>query len=468
MIQDILDCWNQAAELQSDRTRLIVWLECLRADKDYEKIDRFFSVLIQTKELIPEEKLGFYWQIFGILFTCTDVPMNISAQRLSLWKHISDCYQTYFSDLKPVNNRYNDVVLVTVQQFLNLTHGPTKTVLDRAYVLSKMGKKVFIVNTAELYGGYMAGMNHPMKASYIESLSQYEQLEYRGVVFPFLQFEPNMPNVEGTQLFLDYISELKPMYIVNIGSESLTLDCAARRIPVLNINLVSSIVASLPTRQVIGRELREEDDALIAKLGLVKEEILVGKFTFSINKQEKKYTRKELHIPEGRFVIAVIGGRLTQELDLDFIKMLEPALKTGAFLVIIGKMDTYNEMCIKSSVFHENSIHLGMQSDVLAIFECCDLYVNPKRIGGGTSVIEAMYKGLPAVTLNYGDVAVSAGSEFCVSNYEEMGCTVLKYMTNQRFYEQMSEKAKKRAEFMLDSEQAFAEIIYEFERIITE
>lgn len=467
MTEEIRNLWNQAAGLPSDRDRLIVWLECLRLDKDYDNVEIFLDLLIQTEEILTEEKLLLYWQIVGMLFTSKDVPEKVSCKRFELWKHMSDSYQAKFSNLEKIENRRTDVVLVTAQQFLGMTHSPTKTVLDRAFVLSQMGKKVFIVNTAELYGGYMKGVNYPMKANYINSLSHIDELQYLGVRLPYLQFEHNMPNVEGTELFLDYISELKPMYIVNIGSDSLTLDCAAKRIPVLNINTISSIVASLATKQVIGRELRTDDDALMSQLGLTRDNIMVGRFTFSINKQEMRYIRKELGIPKDRFAIAVIGGRLTQELDLDFVKMIEPVLSAGAYLVIIGKMDTYKEICGKNCIIRNNSINLGMQSDVLAVFECCDLYVNPKRTGGGTSAIQAMYKGLPAVTLNYGDVAVGTGTDFCVSDYEEMTSTILRYMTDKEYYLEMSEKARKRAEYMLDSKQAFEELIIKFEKQIT-
>lgn len=468
MTQEILDCWNQAAELQSDRARLIVWLECLRAEINYNKTIEFLELLISTKALRVEEKLLLYWQISGMLFTCKDVPMDLTCKRLKLWRHMSDCYSDNFPHLEMIKNRRTDVVLVTVQQFLSMTHGPTKTVLDRAYILTQMGKKVFILNTAELYGGSMVDVNQPMRASYLPYLSQYDELEYLGVKLPYIQFKNDMPNVQGTQMFLEYLEELRPSYIVNVGGESLTLDCAAKIVPVLNINTVpSTIVPSLATKQVIGRKVNKEDCLLLNCLGLRQDSVIESRFTSSLNQQKRKYSREDLSIPKHCFAIVVVGGRLTQEVDLEFIKMMESALIAGGHLVIVGKMDNYEELCGSSLVLKEHSIYLGMQSDVLAILECCDLYVNPKRLGGGTSVIEAMYKGLPVVTLNYGDVSLGAGADFCVSDYEEMNKTISHYMTDTKYYAEMSQKAKKRAEFMLDSKQAFAELMIKFEKQVS-
>lgn len=104
-----------------------------------------------------------------------------------------------------------------------------------------------------------------------------------------------------------------------------------------------------------------------------------------------------------------------------------------------------------------------MQDDVLAILDNVDLYVNPDRIGGGTSVIEAMYKAIPVVTLDHGDVALGAGEEFWVHSYAEMTEKIIKYMNDIDYYNMMSKKAKERANYMLDSDGAFTDIIREFE-----
>jgi glycosyltransferase involved in cell wall biosynthesis len=166
--------------------------------------------------------------------------------------------------------------------------------------------------------------------------------------------------------------------------------------------------------------------------------------------------------------MVVVGGRLTTEFTQEFFDVLHRALEMGAVLVIMGKMDSYQEFCDKDEIFKKQSHYLGMQEDVLAVLDYCDLYVNPKRAGGGTSVIEAMYKGCPAVSLNEGDVFVGAGEEFCVSTYAEMQDMIIKYMTDKEFYDIMSKKAKQRAEYMLDSDSAFVEIIKTFERKMVE
>ena len=99
----------------------------------------------------------------------------------------------------------------------------------------------------------------------------------------------------------------------------------------------------------------------------------------------------------------------------------------------------------------------------MAVDECCDLYINPKRLGGGTSVAEALYKGLPAVTLDYGDVGVGAGSDFLVKDYEEMYKKVILYAQDKEFYEKMSKRARERAVELMNSRSEFLKIIQKAE-----
>lgn len=45
---------------------------------------------------------------------------------------------------------------------------------------------------------------------------------------------------------------------------------------------------------------------------------------------------------------------------------------------------------------------------------------------------------------------------------------IIRYMHDEEYYSQMSQKARERAEYMLDSQSAFSELIGEFERTLGE
>ena len=78
--------------------------------------------------------------------------------------------------------------------------------------------------------------------------------------------------------------------------------------------------------------------------------------------------------------------------------------------------------------------------------------------------MEAMFLGVPVVTVNYGDVAVNAGEAFCVKDYAEMQKKIRQYYKDKAFYEKMSETAGKRAEVLLDTEKEFVRIMQEMDK----
>jgi glycosyltransferase involved in cell wall biosynthesis len=128
-------------------------------------------------------------------------------------------------------------------------------------------------------------------------------------------------------------------------------------------------------------------------------------------------------------------------------------------IAFVGVFTRYDDYCRDDQAICENTTYLGFQSDILAICEICDLYVNPRRSGGGTSCAEAMFMGLPVVTMNYGDVALAAGKDFIVETYAEMNQKIRRYANDKFFYAEMSKKARERAALLGDTRKSLEVII---------
>ena len=458
------ELWNHIWQLSDDDTKLIFGWECIFQAPAATKYIKYLDLLKQTTALDWSQKYFMLWQATSSLFVYKgERPLQISERMYEIYNDISEDFMAHFT-LEPIAQRNDNLVFVIIQQFLNETHGPTKTALDRARVLrEKLGKQVIIINTAEQMGGTPIGLMHYSCANYDESMLSQEMVEYQGKQYPYIQFDNNMPNIYNCQELFDFVRKYKPGFIINIGGSSLAADACSKIVPVLNVNTVpSGIERTKTTMQVCGNPVSDGEAQLLGKIGKSRADVLCGRFTSSLKQQRENYTKAQLGIPENKTILAVIGGRLTQEMDAAFIQMLDGVLSEGAVVVIIGVMNRYEEICQNDMIFRENSVYLGMQEDVLAILDCCDIYVNPRRIGGGTSVIEAMYKGLPAVSIEYGDVALGAGKEFCVADYAAMQAQLLRFIKDKAYYQEMSGKAKQRAAYMLDSDSAFTEIVEKF------
>ena len=68
------------------------------------------------------------------------------------------------------------------------------------------------------------------------------------------------------------------------------------------------------------------------------------------------------------------------------------------------------------------------------------------------------------VTLPVGDVAVAAGETFEVEDYPAMQRQILRYAADHRLYVEMTQKARARAELLLDSKAGFGQALIEIEQ----
>ena len=456
--------WDQASGLENNKIKIILCMESTLRIPSIEKYEELLLMLINCDDYTWDEKYYLYWQVVDQLFRKSKYENDeIIKLKYELYRNIYKEYAKNFEGLKKIEKRNKNLVLVTVQQFLSMIHAPTKTTLDRAYVLKKiLGKQVIIINTAEQYGGKRVPFPSAIEGTYIDYIDS--QIMYKDTNFPYMQFDNNMPNIESSRELIHFVQKYKPEYIVNVGGNSLLMDLCNEIIPVLNINTVSTLVCTDAYIQSIGRKLNLNEEELLKYMNKTKDNIIEGRFTLMLQPQKYTFSRKQLDIAEKTFIMTVVGTRLTDEITEEFIKALHPAFEQNAMLFIIGNMNTYEEYCKKDSLFRNHAVYLGIQEDLLALIELCDLYVNPNRIGGGISAINAIYKGCPVVTLRNGDVATNVGSDFCVETYEEMSQNILKYMNEKEYYNEMSNKALIQAEKVLDSNTAFTEIIDEFER----
>ncbi len=442
---------------------------CMKVSKDELYAIMLLDYILQAAydDIGEYNKLSHFWQIGTAQFL--DQSLQTYATNIRMAQLYMQLFHTFKESFGLKEQKYfswqernHDLVFVFSAQVLGMEHAPTKTLLDRCYVLKKyLKKEVVIIDTA---------MQMPMKgqapfyglanATYAEELSSLGQLEFNGEIFEFHQCENKMPDLEIIAGIIRMVKDRKPEFILDIGGSDLCADLCGLFVPQVTISTVfSKIAISCGEYQIINKVLSEDDIEELAVLGVDPLKVKQARFTFSFKKQTHHFTHKQLGLWEDKFILLVVGWRLDQEVDENFLDMLECVLEENQSIAVafMGKFDLYNEKIKHYVRLQERSKNLGKQMDALAVTECCDLYVNPRRSGGGSSVSEALYKGLPAVTLPTGDVSVAAGELFWVEDYFAMQEKILKYASEENYYKQMSEKAKKRAEELMDSNGGFGQ-----------
>lgn len=437
---------------------------------DSKYYNRIYSILIDNHQIKRDEKYFYLYQCIRLGFVNSGLGNSETAilQR-KLYRDIYNSFKKEIDDrykFIPKEERDENFIIVLTGQFLSLNHAPTKTALDRCYSLIKhLGKKVMLINTKELLTAKgLSPFYNLVTGNQVKEFEKFRYIKYKDIEIPFYQTPFQMPHMEEIFRIIEVINHLKPYFIINIGGGSITADLCSQIVPVATISTVfSGLPLSEGQMYVIGRKINENDIKLLNEFGFSEENVIESVFTFDFKPQQNKFTRSQFNLPENKFLIAVVGTRLDEEITDTFMEMLMETTSLGVHIVFIGRFTKYNSYGAKIKKLKDNSTYLGFQDDVLAVLELCDLYVNPKRIGGGSSAAEAMFKGLPVVTLNTGDVAVASGSDFWVNSYDEMKRIIEKYVTDKEFYDQMSKKAKQRAEILLSTHEQMKDIVRKIE-----
>lgn len=413
------------------------------------------------------------YQLEIIVFNHSFMASNeISILLWQLYNRIMNKYVSFFSDEieSPLGQTNSDFVVVFTEQLISEAHGPSKSALDRCKILmTQMKKSVILINTAEMETTIgMVPFYGARKGAYDEDLLQAESIAWKGVNVPYVQLNNNMPESNDIRGMMRLIRRLRPCYGISIGGGNVVVSLAAKIMPILTVGMVFSNI--LPTSgwyQTYSKDISTEDLELLSAVGRDESHIIKAVFGSSIVSLQEKRTKEMLGLEESDFTIILVGRRIHKETDYRFWEMIRECNVPNLHILILGLDQGEIQRCIEGFEELQGKVHgLGMQGDPLGYMCAADLYVNPKRRGGGTSCVEAMSLGIPAVTLNFGDVAVNAGEDFSVETYEEMREIIEKYSVDKEFYNMQSDKAKKRAEKLLNAEGAFVDIVNEFEKRI--
>jgi len=456
---------SEVAEKQSIGTRIYYWSFLAKITKDVTYFEKILEVGLNNLHGLSASFLR--WQYLVTSFT----DSRLTSEKT---RHLSDeIYKKAFDEIYnhfkqhltfiPKSERCKNYCIVMTTQFLSIGHAPTKAVMGRCRALQdSLGMRTDIICTNE-FMSWVRAVPYYMSIIGNEDarLRETNTILFWGNLYGFYSPNVPMPDIVEISQILNRIRREKPYFIVQVGGDSITADLCSKLVPVLTVPTVST---SLPTTysQFMSSygKLTESHYMEMDKRGLERERVIESPFTFETMEHVETYSRQFLGLPENKLLVCIIGNRLDGEVDSDFLSMMSKTIQFDVHYIFIGQATAVEKNVAKFGSLMKHCSFLGFRSDMMAVVECCDLYANPKRIGGGTSVVDAMSKGLPAVTLRYGDVYVSSGEDFGVDTYDEMVNLISLYAQDKAFYSEMSEKAKARAEEMLDTNKAFSKIIH--------
>jgi hypothetical protein len=403
--------------------------------------EMFNSLIEEIKNnnlLTTQNKYFLFWQYTRLDFI---KPREKKANQEFFWalyKNIYLSYKNLFQDIEfiPKEQRNKNLILIFTNQFLSELHAPTKLILHRAYHLIKdFNKEILIINTSDLLtkNGVLNFYNC-IVGNKLEQYSAINQIPFKDISIPFYQSAIDMPNENEMLNIISIIKEYKPYFILSIGSANLTADLCSNLVTNISFPATSDLAISEAQIHINRTELNKKELRLIKDLNITPESVIVSHPKVEALNSKISYSRNDFKLPNDKFLLSIVGNRLTDEITDEFLIMLLDTLQYNTYLVFIGSFETYEKYCQKYQKLKNNSTLLPFQEHLYDTMKLFDLFVNPGRVGGAHGAWYTIMHEIPVVTLNYGDIHTMTKGVFSCDSINNMKIEIIKHATLPKYY----------------------------------
>ncbi len=157
--------------------------------------------------------------------------------------------------------------------------------------------------------------------------------------------------------------------------------------------------------------------------------------------------RKKYHWQEQDFIMITVGGRLDHELEEDFLRqicrMLRENLDMKWLLVGTSKIPVLKDVC--NDLLESEQIRvLGYESDLAGLLGICDVFLNPKRSGGGITQLWAAELDVPVVadaSMWFDEMETLGWDNLCWSCEEQIE-KILKMKSDEEYRRQVKKQTR--------------------------
>lgn len=338
---------------------------------------------------------------------------------------VRDSYEALSSDIRAFLNSQgylNRKKVTSIQniaiispQLMDMRHSPTREAFSIAcHLQTYLGCNVTIINTNAGAGVDNSELRLISPAVYGSNQNLKDTQELR---IQYLDFDQNIrivsfpPEPMSTKRITHIAHTLKQLDIDAVichGDNLLAQDTAYGVYPSI-FATTGTVVPNCHCDSyfVPGNLFNESSKALADKYGH-SDFMLESMLVTPQGKAEHPTSKRDFFIDDKVFVYLVVGVRLEKEVDQEFATACAEILSAqeNATILFAGspKLDL-DALFDKQLIADRQVVNIGFHQDLPAVSLMADVYLNPKRSGGGTSSQTAILNGLPIVTLNIGHIS---------------------------------------------------------------
>lgn len=391
---------------------------------------------------------GIVYAVWSNRMRLSDPGRHDLAMR-RLWHTILEKYRAQMPprDPVPAGQRQRDLIVLMTGQFVQGIHQPS---IDAREFASKLvlrfGRRVVLINTAD----GPASAHYPYLGGFVSSadgdLVDRTQLIIDRLPVPFIHLPPGFTDPAGAATLRDRILEMRPDLVLSFGTLSPVADLCRGLLDVVSIPFGTYLPMAEPAFVALPRALVPSDGPALAVAGLSTDQVTTIDYCYTRPAMGKARTRTELGVPGDAILTLVIGIRLTQEVTPAFAAALDAAIRAEPrlFFLFVGTLDGHERLVADLPALAGRSQAHGFDPDVIGVLADADLFLNPPRGGGGASAAYALSSGVPAFTLNAGDVATVVGPDFHLSGFGDFAPLATRFADDGDYREAMRAKARTR------------------------
>lgn len=366
-----------------------------------------------------------------------------------LWRLILDHYRAVIPAgiAVPPSQRQRDLIVVLVGQLMRGMHQPSLDTIDMlSKLVLRLGRRVVLINTADgpvhqLYP-YLGGFT----SSVDDGLLNARQILAQEQPVPFTHLPPGFTDPQTAAATRDQILALRPDLVLSLGTLNPVADLCRGLLDVVAMPFGTYLPIAAPTLIALPRALQPGDVAALALADLTAEAVIPVHYAYELPATRGPRTRADLLLPADAIVTTIIGLRLDREVTAEFAGALDALIQQEPrlFFLFVGPLPQHAALCADLPHLAARSRAHGYDPDVLSILPVCDLYLNPPRGGGGASAAYALACGVPAWTLDAGDVAVVTGPQFHLKRLQEFAPLATRFADDVAHREQQQAAARAR------------------------
>lgn len=305
-------------------------------------------------------------------------------------------------------------VAILSPQILGMRHSPTREAFSLACHLKKYHDcEVIIINTNGMVYHSSLNIYEPFVANchrglYGDQEIHIDYLEFKNEKLNIISFDPERMNVRKLVDILDVINCINVDAVISHGENLLVQDAIFGKIPSIFVTTGAAIpFARSDCYWVPGNLLSAEQERFANSYGhfdFLRESMIVTPEGMA----DSPRNRAEFGIAADAFIFLVVSTRMESEIETEFVKVCQEILtgNDNAVILFMGSpgfvVDTlFDDEFISTG----RVVNGGFTEDLPSVCLMSEVYLNPKRQGGGTSSQTAILNSLPVVTLDYGHIS---------------------------------------------------------------